>query len=105
MALAATCADNQLALSSPQIQFANADLITGFYSELAENISRSVDWEHDLEVDPQTGESTVNIKTSPSTDRVRVNSDERFRALFGNDAFNLRLLESAKEQMLPSAGN
>jgi hypothetical protein len=93
-----------------EAQRANRRLIDGFYSELAAAAERESEGsdsarETDAPADVQGSQDSVwDVTVHPGGfgERVRSAHDERFRALFGDGAYNRRLLEAAIERTLPA---
>ena len=75
-------------------------LIANFYQSLATEVSRYD--ESSVEIDPVTGESTRVIEPNAMTDGIRKQSDELYRSLYGNEAYNQFLRQSAIERTLPT---
>lgn len=78
-------------------------LIADFYQSIAWESSLAGESEPLVETDPETGELTRVIEPSSSTDGIRKRSDEHYRALFGDMAYNQFLRQSAIEKTLPVA--
>lgn len=91
---------------TPEITAANQELENHFYQNIlsrelekrAESASakKSKDPEPDIPLD-ENGERTITIEPGPETEQVLQDSDEAFRSLFGNEAYNRRKLEGLME--------
>ena len=93
--LPAALMPRNLANQPPEVAAAAVEIANTFYRDLAnESLSRQVH---------QSGETTTMIQNSPTTERIRQNADEQFRALYGDEQYNRHTLYSAIEVMLPPA--
>jgi hypothetical protein len=90
------------ALPAP-IEAASEVLTAKFYQSLAGEASLDEGSESTVEIDPATGQMTRVIEPDATTDRIRKQSDELYRSLFGNEAYNQFLRQSAIERNLPPA--
>lgn len=91
--LPAALMPRNLANQPPEVVAATVEIANRFYQDLAdEPLIREVH---------QSGESTTVIRNSPTAERIRQNADEQFRALYGNEQYIRRTLDSAIEVMLP----
>lgn len=87
--------------ASHPVMAARQYLIDHFYSRLADRIAAEGGFQGEIEVDAETGEETRVITPRGEAEAIRRESDERYRALFGDEAYNRRLLEAAVEKTLP----
>jgi hypothetical protein len=93
-----------------ELQRLNRRLIDGFYSDLAAAAGRETGGpesarETDATAGVQSGPASLrDVVVHPGGfgERIRREHDERFRALFGDGAYNSRLLEAAIERSLPA---
>lgn len=92
--------------ATPEIAAANQELENHFYQNILgrelENLAESAsakktkDPEPDIPLD-ENGERTITVEPGPETEQVLQDSDEAFRSLFGNEAYNRRKLEGLME--------
>lgn len=92
--------------ATPEITAANQELETRFYQNIlhralekrAESASRkkTTDQEEEIPLD-ENGERTVTVEPGQETEQVLQDSDEAFRSLFGNEAYNRRKMEGLME--------
>lgn len=103
---AASIAKASGAFATPEIAAANQELENRFYQNIlhralegrAKPSSAKKDKGHQEEIPlDENGERTVMIEPGQQTERVLQESDEAFRSLFGNDAYNQRKMESSME--------
>ena len=103
---ATAIAKGSAAFATPEITAANQDLETRFYQNIlhrtlgkrAESASRkkTTYQEEEIPLD-ENGERTVTVEPGPETEQVLQDSDEAFRSLFGNEAYNRRKMEGLME--------
>ncbi len=94
------------AFATPEIAAANQELETRFYQNIlhrtlekrTESSSPKKDEGHEEEIPiDENGERTVTVEPSPETEQALQESDEAFRSLFGNEAYNRRKMEGLME--------
>lgn len=97
--------------ATPEIAAANQEMENRFYQNIlsrelesranSKTSKKGKESENDIPLD-ENGEKTITIEPGPETERALQDSDEAFRSLFGNEAYNRRKLEGLME--LRSAG-
>ena len=90
--------------TTPETTAANAALVASFYLDLAERVAaESPDDTASAGNDAQlpAGEATAVIAPGPVLDAATATANERFRALFGQNAYNRRSIASALEVSVP----
>lgn len=103
LAAAAQQAESATNTIPAPIKAVSENLITNFYQSLAGESSLDDGSEPVVETDPGTDELTRVIESNPTTDRIRKQSDELYRSLFGDQAYDKFLRQSAIERTLPVA--
>lgn len=103
LAAAAHQAESATKTIPAPIEAVSENLITSFYQSLAGESSLDDGSEPVVEIDPGTGELTRVIESNVTTDRIRKQSDELYRSLFGDQAYDQFLRQSAIERTLPVA--
>lgn len=92
--------------ATPEIAAANQDVENRFYQNVlglaldslakSRSARKPKDQRPEIPLD-ENGERTVTVEPGPETERVLQDSDEVFRSLFGNEAYNQRKLEGLME--------
>lgn len=103
---AASFANSPDLFASPEIATANQEIENRFYRELLDQTLHTLREHSDPDVPSdetdgipidENGEKTVTVEPGVETDRALDRSDEAFRSLFGNDAYNRRKMDGAVE--------
>lgn len=95
---------------TPIAQQALEQILTDYYGDLAAGLKspQSGDTPHEgqgpLE-ESETGELTQIITNGPATDAARERADNRFKALFGNAAYNRMTMKTVLERQAPVASS
>ncbi len=92
-------AEGALKERSPVVQEAAINLKNLFYKEVAEAAAKNPELRTNTVTDPETGVETVIIEPGPEIEAIKARSNERFRALFGNDKFNAYSMRTAMERL------
>lgn len=87
-------------IATPEISMVHQEIENRFYRELLDQTLRTPRKNSgeadDIPID-ENGEKTVTIEPGPESDAALDRSDEAFRSLFGNDAYNRRKMEGTME--------
>lgn len=91
---------------SPVAQQAINQIVQDYYREIAEGLpteqSGGAHASNDgLIEEPETGELTRIVTNGPTVDEARERADYRFKALFGNDAYNQMTIRTLLEARTP----
>ena len=82
-----------------QVAAARSQIVDGFYADLFQQLVSDAE-PPEIEIDPETGEETVVIPPGYGDDSARQRANELYRTLFGQDAYNSKLLAAALESRL-----
>ncbi len=88
-------------LTTPTVEVACRAMADAFYLDLAQKVGGKSATD-DSPVDSMQEEPTTVINPGPDLDEAIYRSNELYRTLFGNDAYNGHSMNSAIEVMLPS---
>lgn len=82
---------------------ANEEIVNSFYRELSERLSETPatrDGESPTKTDSRAEDNTVIVDEGPVVQDARERANQRFRTLYGNDAYNRLTMNAAIEQTL-----
>jgi hypothetical protein len=82
-----------------QVAAARSQIVDGFYADLIHQLDSDAQ-PPGTEIDPETGEETVVIPPGYGDGSARQRANEHYRTLFGQDAYNSKLLAAALESRL-----
>jgi len=86
---------------SPVAQKVLDDIVADYYEEIAVNSNPANSNTTDLIEESETGEFTRVITNGPVVDQARKRADYRFKALFGNKAYNRMTMNTLLEARTP----
>lgn len=87
---------------SPVAQTALEQIVTDYYKEISASVSETPA-ESAVTEESCEGETTLVVSNGPTVDAARKRADYRFKALFGNDAYNRMTINTLLEARLPQS--
>lgn len=102
-----TWASNPSLANSPAAMAANEEIVNSFYRELSERLSEIPPTPNgESPAQPpasglQTVDATLIVSEGPIIQDVRERANQRFRTLYGNEAYNRLMMNAAIESSLP----
>ena len=87
--------------SLPQVKAAADQIVNQFYNNISKNASERISTGEQAMMEDSGEGATVVVQPDRETSDILRNSNEMFRALYGNAAFNSNLLRSSIEARLP----
>jgi hypothetical protein len=101
-----TWASNPSLANSPAAMAANEEIVNSFYRELSERLAETPptrDGESSTEplvTTHQAEDATVIVSEGPIIQDARERANQRFRTLYGNEAYNRLMMNAAIESTL-----
>lgn len=87
---------------SPVAQTALEQIVADYYQEISTSVSETPG-ESTVTKESGEGETTLVVANGPAVDAARKRADYRFKALFGNDAYNRMTMSTLLEARLPQS--